>query len=82
MEAFETFWRPKAAPNSVMTLGCFFVGFWNAAGLWRAVDAPETQVLVPRIPLGGAPFARGGILQTPGSQVPAYHGIASIANEI
>ena len=60
------FWRSKAVPNSVMILGCSFVGLRNAAGLRRAVDGPSTRLQrrsrCRGSPLGGAPFARGRIL--------------------
>ena len=38
----RAFWRSKAVPNSVMILGCSFVGLRNATGLWRAVGGPST----------------------------------------
>ena len=39
-------------------------------GRRRIVDAPAAQVPVPRIPLGGAPFARGESYKRLGSQAP------------
>ena len=69
-----TFWCSKAVPNSVMILGCSFVGVRDAAWLRRIVDAPSTRLRRKSrcrgSPLGGAPFARGESYKRLGSQAP------------
>ena len=67
------FWRSKAVPNSVMILGCSFVGLRNATGLRRAVDGSSTR-LQRRSRCGGspreAPLSRAGSYKRLGSQAP------------
>ena len=63
---FGAFWPSKAVPNSNVILGCSFVGFRDAAWLLLVVGGSSARLRrrsrCRGSPLGGAPFARGGIL--------------------
>ena len=66
------FWRLKAVPNSIVILGCSFVGFRDGARLRGVVDGSPARLQRRSrrsgSPLVGAPFARGESYKRLGSQ--------------